>query len=557
MWHFGPQENSLQKLRGTVLVNDIEKSFRAALDLVHRGNKESRRMIDNIEKSMWPTFQALPKTSQGHLSPQAAQYLLHTYFAKEHGWMIQGLGARGMQVGDLSKANQISILAQNAPQLVTAMVLASSRHQDLDFTDVVATIATLETLILHQSMHVLDEAYRRLRYQPKETLDEGALIKVVSAYFFMFNDEKLMEVNEEWIDMLDVALAGQGSHANLAGMAMDLTKNHIYEQSSSLNPFGDNTHKLSQNNGMYSYEVASDIVMRGIQEFGKWQNLQCNDMMRQLRSLDKQQSGRVPLGLFYQDHDHHTFRFNEPAAYLREVGAIDDTDPNLPKVLVANYIAGPSNCMSKKDYFSICCISECEHLMSHIEGEVQAPNAAPEHLLRIVGNLSSSSIEAPRELSVSLREKLWQVSEQHTGVVPIHSRLFAQWMHFAFPTDCPYPSVLNEESILSITKDVPAATTGEMLQKEKEYKAISNESTVLADDRGDAFSDRGLAMWDDYQVLAVQAELDAIHAGVRSLVWLAMVIVLALTMLGMASSSCKYITTRNLNIKPVGRQPSR
>merc|ERR1719499_990102 len=33
------------------------------------------------------------------------------------------------------------------------------------------------------------------------------------------------------------------------------------------------------------------------------------------------------------------------------------------------------------------------------------------------------------------------VANFHNGVVPLHGRLFAQWLHHLFPHTCPYPHV--------------------------------------------------------------------------------------------------------------------
>jgi len=38
-----------------------------------------------------------------------------------------------------------------------------------------------------------------------------------------------------------------------------------------------------------------------------------------------------------------------------------------------------------------------------------------------------------------LRSRLEQVAESHGGHVPLHGRLFKQWLHHVFPLDCPYP----------------------------------------------------------------------------------------------------------------------
>merc|ERR1719310_2503417 len=44
-------------------------------------------------------------------------------------------------------------------------------------------------------------------------------------------------------------------------------------------------------------------------------------------------------------------------------------------------------------------------------------------------------------ISARARDRLKEVAAHHNGKVPLHGRLFAQWLHFAFPRDCPYPHV--------------------------------------------------------------------------------------------------------------------
>ena len=36
----------------------------------------------------------------------------------------------------------------------------------------------------------------------------------------------------------------------------------------------------------------------------------------------------------------------------------------------------------------------------------------------------------------TLRQSLTEVSERHGGEVRLHSRLFAQWLHYVFPQEC-------------------------------------------------------------------------------------------------------------------------
>jgi len=49
--------------------------------------------------------------------------------------------------------------------------------------------------------------------------------------------------------------------------------------------------------------------------------------------------------------------------------------------------------------------------------------------------------EGHRAISEHLRQALEEVALQHGGKVPIHGRLFFQWLHFAYPMECPYPHV--------------------------------------------------------------------------------------------------------------------
>merc|ERR1719145_94251 len=46
--------------------------------------------------------------------------------------------------------------------------------------------------------------------------------------------------------------------------------------------------------------------------------------------------------------------------------------------------------------------------------------------------------DAPR-ISAPLRTQLEEIASAHGGQVPIHGRLFAQWLHYAFPRECPFP----------------------------------------------------------------------------------------------------------------------
>jgi len=128
--------------------------------------------------------------------------------------------------------------------------------------------------------------------------------------------------------------------------------------------------------------------------------------------------------------------------YLRELGSLDESGLGQPSVLIANYINSPTNCLADSKYYSVCCVNECEALLSPIEQAIAAPKALPEHIAQVVAKLPSATVEAPRELSATLLRRLDEIAAQHGGRVPVHGRLFAQWMHHAYPRECPFPHVV-------------------------------------------------------------------------------------------------------------------
>merc|ERR1719461_1721677 len=77
--------------------------------------------------------------------------------------------------------------------------------------------------------------------------------------------------------------------------------------------------------------------------------------------------------------------------------------------------------------------------MGHLEQKIGAPEEGVDRIAELVAALPSATVVAPRNLSAALLGRLTQVAESNNGVVPLHGRLFAQWMHHAFPRECPYP----------------------------------------------------------------------------------------------------------------------
>jgi len=188
----------------------------------------------------------------------------------------------------------------------------------------------------------------------------------------------------------------------------------------------------------------------------------------QLFEMEHEGTGRVRLNNFYSGGMGGDWKFTESVEFLRNLGALDETDSEKPRVIIANYISSPSNCIASSSFYSVCCMDECEGLLGHLERQIAAPEGTPARIGTLVSELSSSSVVAPRKLSATLNDRLGEIAATHGGSVPLHGRLFAQWMHHAFPRECPYPHLSGTtnpqtpDEWLESTGEDTTATSAEM-----------------------------------------------------------------------------------------------
>jgi len=205
------------------------------------------------------------------------------------------------------------------------------------------------------------------------------------------------------------------------------------------------------------------------EKFGKFQDGECTGLKSALMKMEDRQSGRVRLADFYKpavSGGAGSWQFQESVAYLRQLGLLDESDPTQPSVLIANYITSQTNCIASSGFYSVCCMNECEGLLGHIETKIGASEATPAIISALVTSLPSSTVAAPQKLSANLLQRLDEIASTNKGMVPLHGRLFAQWMHHVYPRECSYPHI---SGTTASTKPLefeagPTASNEEMLQ---------------------------------------------------------------------------------------------
>merc|ERR1719379_2604067 len=67
----------------------------------------------------------------------------------------------------------------------------------------------------------------------------------------------------------------------------------------------------------------------------------------------------------------------------------------------------------------------------------------------------------------SLMRKLHDVHIHHNGSIPLHGRLFSQWLHFVAPQECPYPHKRGTVEELALSDCSDCIVTDEEKDSEK------------------------------------------------------------------------------------------
>jgi hypothetical protein len=252
----------------------------------------------------------------------------------------------------------------------------------------------------------------------------------------------------------------------------------------------------------YSFSDAHEVVGDITHTFQDFWQTECHTMKDQLVGMDRDGTGRVRLADFYGSGRDKDWRFGESEEYLRQLGVLDESSPWRGKqVIIPNYLQAASNCIVSTDHYLVCCANECEILMGDIEEAVQQPTAAPETLLSIVGNIVSPSSPAdePPKLQGTLERQLHKIAEVHGGEVPLHGRLFAQWLHYVFPLECPFPHKAGSFKQHTLT---PQSFGEDHVASEEDIQAHAEADQIeSAEQEGEDLSDIWLAQWSEEEEL--------------------------------------------------------
>jgi len=390
--------------------------------------KEQRRAMEGrikaIENAMHPIFKALPKNEHGKLAHASVRYMLHRFFVEQHGWFIDGLFAEG-DARNMSSPSQA--LKDRVPMFVQGLFEKRLVTGGFGVHEMAVMVAVVE-----------DSVHREAQEQLLKTLE---VLDIPRSKNFSANETQTI---------IESYMSGFVLNTNMSSISGDKLRRQTrampryYPTWSRARPFfQDVQNKQMVGSRTAGFAVISNIVREIVDTFGKFHGKQCQGLKAQLQELERKgSSGCVRLPDFYEKGlkaDSNWLMVESPE-YLRHIGVLDETNIRNPRLLSANYINSPTNCLQPTGYYLVCCHNECDDILGMLEKRLAKPTATPDEILAAFADFGmNTGWNRGGNIAPAIRFRLEEVAEFNAGRVPIHGRLFAQWLHHVFPRECPYP----------------------------------------------------------------------------------------------------------------------
>jgi len=426
----------------TVDVSKLRVDLDMAINDALGGDLKSRvGRFEKVRPTLAPLWQSLAKDSNGRIDRRSLNYIVQRYMMSTNHLSIIGLE----HVQQANNPSSDVHLMNHAPSFVKDIIEGNSSVSGFSLDDAVAMTVMLEELLAHMGDTLLEKMYSRQKLEITDVIPREKVVKLLEGYLvhwllsdgtesgetFQQPDEELSNSFDDW-DKLAQFVTGKlhGFEANPPA--------HIRES------------RWSPLRQEFSFADVSYIVRTVIMTFGDFWRSECVMVRDSLLRMDYTQTGRVKLSDFHGAALNGEWRFSESRDYLRQLGALDESSAMLgPRVIVPNYLQGASNCIVSDRHYRVCCANDCDSIISEIEVAVSWATASADRLFDIVSNITVGLDDQRPKLTSTMKSQLHDIAAGHGGQIPIHGRLFSQWLHYIFPKDCPFPHKAGTVSSMS------------------------------------------------------------------------------------------------------------
>jgi hypothetical protein len=378
--------------------------FQVLLNAKASNNVPDERLVKQMEVALGPMFKTLHTNELGNLAPQVARYALHRLFEQRHSWSVLGLRP---------KENNATL----------------ERYEDegIPRSDLAILAAILESTIHQEFVKQVTSSYIAVGHSMDEAMTRAGLEEFGKRYLSLFiAGEREYSISNDEVS----------KHVEFMANSTKDWPETLQWMSESINAAVKSQGHCEQNTECtFNFDAVTGILEEAVKGYGQFNNHECRRLKDMLLKMEDGKTGRVSLADFYKEGMSGTWEFNEKADYLRDLGALDESTGR-PRVIVTNYVNSWVNCLQTSDFYSVCCGNECEDILGHLERQLEVSAASPEKILKAMKSLPSNT-----QFVVPDKEegRLHSIADRNHGAVPLHGRLFAQWLHHVFPQNCPYP----------------------------------------------------------------------------------------------------------------------
>eukprot|EP00928_Gymnodinium_smaydae_P015098 TRINITY_DN15531_c0_g2_i1.p1 TRINITY_DN15531_c0_g2~~TRINITY_DN15531_c0_g2_i1.p1 ORF type:complete len:530 (-),score=98.31 TRINITY_DN15531_c0_g2_i1:121-1653(-) len=347
--------------------------------------------IKDFQAPLSQDWENLPKKDKHEISRQVAWYALRREFLRRHEWTIKGFDIAETDVNTSSAQDgwtpskiglrQLSILAVAVRMLVRkeveARLAAVYGALEIPFGSSVSSVSkerALEILKIYTIVYMLGGAVK---------LRKPVSLEQVKRAFE--KEYSIWPRAEQFVE-----LVARGHFDSLPDDAR-------IEAGSTL-------------------EVAIAIG----EKYGEFDSDECRELKTQLVSMGA--GGSVSLKDFRQKHDFGDWKLTEDEDELQDIGAVEDAQGDKPAgIFIPNYVASKTNCIDSSRFYTHCCRTECANWMTLFQD----------------GHKDPADVIPAKNLSEEVMDGFKALKRDEHGAVDVRSLAFVQWMHLAFPTECP------------------------------------------------------------------------------------------------------------------------
>jgi len=403
----------------------VQTELNGVLDeVLGHGHGVVSTRLTKIHKTMDPLFRSLPKNNQGHISAPVMRYAVRRYFRQNHGWIVKGFSAHEDAMNASSQVDN-DILQSKLPSFIRSILENRFAYHGFSLDALVAMVAAVERMAFDEVVRGVELAFHLNSIDRTQALSNSDLTEVLSSFLITEMLEGTEDKKKHMKDKKTIQRRYPFWDTSVLFLK-DTVGADIFQRKATSNPFADQA---------FSFEDAVRMAERVSEEFGSWSNHECHEMKDMLMEMDLHNTGRVKLADFYRYSKNGAWQFLEPSEQLRLAGSLDESSSWLgPQVMIPNYITSMSNCITSAPYYSICCLNECDLVFQQLEHRIASPQAS---VSEIISAIESGTYVA--NVSGVNRDRLDEIKSAHNGKISIHGQLFARWLHFVYPQECPYP----------------------------------------------------------------------------------------------------------------------